>query len=91
MITRAWKFEAPIELDDDDGVQTQVRLAMRPQYVERVKSIVTDTPGLGLGEISKLCGAAWKTLSDEDKARLVSSRRSECAGPLGFKSRLTST
>jgi len=31
------------------------------------KVVLVTTPGLGIGDVSKKCGAAWKELSDTDK------------------------
>jgi hypothetical protein len=36
VVDDALEFEVPVRLDDDDGMQTQARLATRPQYRERV-------------------------------------------------------
>lgn len=35
-VTEAWEFEKPVPLDRDDGMQTQVALANRPQYRARI-------------------------------------------------------
>ena len=36
VVDDALEFEVPVRLDDADGMQTQARLATRPQYRERV-------------------------------------------------------
>lgn len=36
VVSDAWRFDEPIPLDEDDGSQTQVRLAIRPQYKLRI-------------------------------------------------------
>ena len=36
--------------------------------MEERKTITQNNPDLGLGEISKMCGIAWKKLTDEEKA-----------------------
>ena len=36
--------------------------------MEHRLKVIAENPGLSLGEVSKKCGEAWKTLSDDEKA-----------------------
>jgi hypothetical protein len=42
VVERAWSFENPIPLEDDDKMQTQARLAIRPQYQSKVREEIRN-------------------------------------------------
>lgn len=47
VVSDAWEFENPIRMDPDDGMQTQARLVIRPQYRARIEEEMAKlTPGL---------------------------------------------
>ena len=69
-----WKMKAvQLKTDSTAGAPPPPSKPKRPPSsylvfaMEHRKKIILDTPGIGMTDISKECGKAWKTLSDDDK------------------------
>ena len=39
--------------------------------MEYRKTVLDETPGMKIGEVSKLCGNKWKAMSDEEKSKWI--------------------